>query len=165
MIRLLFKLISVSGCALAIVLSASAAAQTPRDARVQVTVVDPSGAIVPGTTVTLVGLEATTQAATPAPAKTNDKGIAVIERVTPGRYSISAEFPGFDIGLLRDIRVRAGESRHVVILPLVKLEDTVTVGRDIQTVAADRRSSEFGLKLSDDQIQALSDDPQELARQ
>jgi hypothetical protein len=161
MSRLSVRLLFLS----AILVPALASAQAPRDARVQVTVVDPSGLIVPEATVTLVGLEPSTQAVTPAPARTTEKGIAIIERVTPGRYSISAEFPGFDLGLLRDIRVRAGESRHVVILPLVKLEDTVTVGRDIQTVAADRRSSEFGVNLSPEQIQALSDDPQELARQ
>lgn len=146
-------------------LARPAAAQTARDARVQVTVVDPSGLIVPEATVTLVGLEPATQAAPLEPAKTNEKGIVVIARVPPGRYSISAEFPGFDLGLLRDIRVRAGESRHVVVLPLQKLEDTVTVGRDVQEAAADRRTTEFGLNLSRDQIEALADDPAELARQ
>jgi hypothetical protein len=143
----------------------TAFAQTARESRVQVTVVDPSNLIVPAAEVTLVGLEPTTQAATVPPVKTNDKGIAILERVPLGRYSIRAEFPGFDLGLLRDIRVRGGESRHVVVLPLQKLEDSVIVGRNTQEVAADRRSSEFGLKLSDDQIQGLSDDPGELARQ
>ena len=135
-----------------------------RDGRVQVTVVDPTGAVVPGATVTIVALEG--QAQTPlAPVKTDEKGVATLSRVTPGRYSISAEFPGFDIGLLRDIRVRAGENRHVVLLPVVKAEDSVTVARDTQAVAADRRTSEFGLTLSQSQIEALSDDPAELARQ
>src|SRR5688572_3892739 len=142
-----------------------AAAQAARDARVQVTVVDPSGLVVPEAAVTLVGLEPATQVVVLPEAKTTDKGIAIVERVTPGRYSIRAEFPGFDLGLLRDIRVRAGESRHVVILPLQKLEDAVTVSRDAQASAADRRSSDFGLNLSNDQIQALSDDPNELSRQ
>ena len=143
-----------------------ALAQAAREGRVQVTVVDPSGAVVPAADVTLIGIEPATQAATLPPVKSDDKGIGIIERVPPGRYSIRAEFPGFDLGLLRDIRVRAGgESRHVVVLPLQKIEDTVTVGRNVQEVAADRRSTEFGLRLSDDQIQALSDDPAELARQ
>jgi len=140
-------------------------AQAAREARVQVTVVDPSNAIVPEATVTLVGLEPATQTLTLAPVKTSDKGIAIVERVPPGRYSIRAEFPGFDLGLLRDIRVRAGDSRHVVVLPLQRLEDMVTVSRNVQEAAADRRTTEFGLRLSQDQIQALSDDPQELARQ
>jgi hypothetical protein len=141
-------------------------AQAAREGRVQVTVVDPSGAVVPAADVTVIGIEPATQAVTLPPVKTGEKGIGIVEGVPPGRYSIRAEFPGFDLGLLRDIRVRAGaDSRHVVVLPLQKIEDTITVGRNVQEAAADRRSTEFGLKLSDDQIQALSDDPAELARQ
>ena len=140
-------------------------AQAPRDARVQVTVVDQTGGVVPGATVRLTGLEKTTQVATVAPGMTADNGIAILERVTPGRYSITAEFPGFDLGLLRDIRVRAGESRHVVVLPLAKVEQSVTVGRNLAEVAADRRSSQFGNTVAQAQIDALSDDPTELQRQ
>ena len=90
-------------------------AQAPRDARVQITVVDQSGGVVPGATVKLTGLETATQAQTVVPGTTAESGIATLEQVTPGRYSITAEFPGFDLGLVRDIRVRAGESRHVVV--------------------------------------------------
>lgn len=143
----------------------SAFAQAARDSRMQVTVVDPSGGVIPDATVTIVGLEPATQAVTVAPAKTDERGIAVLERVPPGRYSISAEFPGFDLGLLRDIRVRAGENRHVVVLPLQKLEDSVVVGRDAQEAAADRRATEPGLDLSRELIESLSDDPDELQRQ
>jgi hypothetical protein len=149
----------------AVIMPAVAAAQAARDARVQVTVVDPSGLVVPEAVVTIVGLEPATQVLTLPEVRTTDKGLAILERVPPGRYSIRAEFPGFDLGLLRDIRVRAGDNRHVVILPLQKLEDAVTVSRDAQAAAADRRSSDFGVKLSEDQIEALSDDPNELARQ
>ncbi|HEY7497433.1 MAG TPA: TonB-dependent receptor [Vicinamibacterales bacterium] len=141
-------------------------AQAARPGKLQVTVVDPSGAIVQDATVTLVALEPAAAPAALAPIKTSDKGVAILESVPPGRYSIRAEFPGFDMGLLRDIRVRsAGESKHVVVLPLSKLEDSVTVGRDVQAIAADRRTSEFGVSLSRDQIEALSDDPSELSRQ
>ena len=52
------------------------------------------------------------------------------DNVTPGRYSITAEFPGFGIGLLRDIRVNRGDNKHVVVLPLKNLTESVTVGRD-----------------------------------
>src|SRR5687768_6648914 len=93
-------------------------AQAQRDARVQVTVVDQTGGVVPGATVKLTGLESATQAQTIAPGTTAESGVATLEKVMPGRYSITAEFPGFELGLLRDIRVRAGESRHVVVLPL-----------------------------------------------
>jgi hypothetical protein len=154
--------------ALLCAISSLSHAQTPdaRTSRVQVTVVDPSGGAIPGAEVMLTGLENATRTGVPLQAKTNDKGVVLFEGATPGRYSISASFPGFDLGLLRDIRTRAGgESRHVVVLPLKNLQDSVTVGRDTQEAAADRRTSEFGLKLSDDQINALSDDPNELQRQ
>ncbi len=140
-------------------------AQPVRAARIQVTVVDPSGAVVPDATVDVVGLEDATRKSAVAPVKTSGAGLAVVEGLAPGRYSIRATFPGFDIGLVRDVRLRAGDNRHVVVLPLQRLEESVTVSQSTQAAAADRRRSDFGLKLADDQIQALSDDPQELARQ
>jgi hypothetical protein len=140
-------------------------AQATRDGRVQVTVVDQTGGVVPGATVKLTGLEPATQTQTIAPAMSADSGVAIVEKVTPGRYSITAEFPGFDLGLLRDVRVRAGESRHVVVLPIAKLEQSVTVGRNTAEVAANRRNSEFGNVVAQAQIDALADDPTELQRQ
>jgi len=154
-------------CLIAAVLIVLAAlplrAQAAR-ARVIVTVVDQSGAVVPDASVTLVGLEDATKAATVSPAKTSDKGIATIENVLPGRYSIQAEFPGFELGLLKDVRLRTGESKHVVVLPIKKMETEVTVGRDAQAVASDR-TARFGTALTREQIEALSDDPAEMAQQ
>jgi hypothetical protein len=121
-------------------------AQTARDGRVQVTVVDQTGGVVPGATVTLVGLETPTQAQAAPTATTAENGIAVFERVVLGRYSVRAEFPGFDLGLLRDIRIRAGEQKHVVVLPLARLEQNVTVGRNLQEVASDRSHRSSGTK-------------------
>ncbi len=150
---------------LALLLPAGLQAQPARTARVQVTVVDPSSAVVPDATVDLVGLEQATQSVTVPSGKTSGAGVAIIEGVAPGRYSIRASFPGFDLGLLRDVRLRAGDNRHVVVLPLLRLEDTVTVSQDTQAAAADRRRSEFGVQIADDLLQTLADDPLELARQ
>ncbi len=143
---------------------ATAGQVPPPRARVIITVVDQSGAVVPDATVTLVGLEDATKAVTMSPAKTSDKGVATIENVVPGRYSIQAEFPGFELGLLKDLRLRSGESKHVVVLPIKKVETEVTVGRDAQAVAADPRAR-FGTALTREQIEALSDDPAEMAQQ
>src|SRR5688500_12845726 len=115
MFRVLVRMICVL-MVWACVAPAAASGQNAREARVQVTVVDPSGLVVPEAVVTIIGLEPATQALTLPAARTTDKGVAIIERVPPGRYSVRAEFPGFDLGLLRDIRVRAGDSRHVVVL-------------------------------------------------
>src|SRR5689334_5843494 len=87
-------------------------------ARLSVSVVDTTGAVIPGATVTIVGLESSTKAAAAPTAKTNDKGLAGFDALVPGRYSITGEFPGFDLGLVRDVRLRAGENRHVIVLPI-----------------------------------------------
>ena len=148
----------------AVILAAPFAFAQPARARVFVTVVDPSGAVIPDATVTLVGVEEVTKAAAIAPIKTTDKGIATIDNVAPGRYSIQAAFPGFEIGLLKDVRLRSGDNKHVVVLPIKKMESEVTVGRDAQNVSSDRRST-FGTALTREQIEALSDDPAEMQQQ
>lgn len=140
-------------------------AQAPRPSRLTVTVLDPSGAVVPNATVTLVGLEPATKARPVAPVKSNDKGLATIESIEPGRYSIAAEFEGFDVGLLRSVTLRAGDNKHVVILPLRSLEASVIVARDNRAAATDPRGPAFGTALSREQIEALSDDPAEMAAQ
>src|SRR4051812_33422689 len=75
-------------------------AQTAQDGRLIVTVVDASGGVVPGATVTVSGLDDGARAASFAPVTSSDKGVATIDRLLPGRYSIKAEFPGFDLGVL-----------------------------------------------------------------
>jgi Carboxypeptidase regulatory-like domain len=141
-----------------------ALAQTSRDGKLIVTVVDPQQGVLPDATVTLTGLDDVTKGKTIAPTKANDKGIATFEGVTPGRYTIHGEFPGLEVGWLRDIRVRTGENKHVLVLPLRTLTDAITVGRDRQEAAADRATS-FGTALTREQIDLLSDDPDEMKRQ
>jgi hypothetical protein len=139
---------------------AQAAAQR---GRLLVTVADPSGAVIPGATVTVVGLDNATKVATVAPAKTTEQGIATLDGLVLGRYSIRAEFPGFELGLLRDIRVSRGDNKHVVLLPLKGMSESVTVGRDGQAAASTRAS--LGSALTREQIEALSDEPDEMQRQ
>src|SRR5437763_1668562 len=94
------------------------AAQVTQDGRLIVTVVDTSGAVVPGAKVTVTALDGGDRAPTFAPASSSDKGVATIEGLLPGRFRIQAEFPGFEIGVLPEVRVRRGENRHVLVLPL-----------------------------------------------
>jgi carboxypeptidase family protein len=139
-------------------------AQTARTARLVVTVADPSGAIIPNAPVTIVGLEDVTKAVTVPAVKTTAAGTATLEGLAPGRYSIQAEFPGFQPGFLKEVRLRPGDNKHLVILPLQRMETEVTVGRDLQMTASDRRDT-FGSAMTREQIEALSDDPDEMARQ
>jgi Carboxypeptidase regulatory-like domain len=149
---------------LAVALSASAAPQPPRDARLLVTVVDPSGAVIPAATVTVAGAEEATKAAG-ATAKTSDKGVATLEGLTPGRYAIQAEFAGFEPGLLKDVRLRGGDNKHVVVLSIERVRESVSVAQDAQIAAADPRGNSFKTTLTADELDALSGDPAEMAQQ
>jgi hypothetical protein len=145
--------------------AARASAQPPRnEVRLFVTVVDQTRAVIPEATVTVTGLEDATRAATLAPVKTSDQGVATVPGLAAGRYTILAEFPGFEPGILKDVRLRAGDNRHVIVLAIQGLQDSVTVSRDKQEAAADRRDT-FGTALTREQVEALSDDPDEMAQQ
>src|SRR5215203_2690039 len=102
----------------AMLAAVDAFAQTDRTATLLITVVDETRAVLPGATVTVAGVEAATKAATVAPGSTSQQGQARFESLTPGRYSISAEFPGFQSRTLADVRLRPGENRHALTLPI-----------------------------------------------
>jgi hypothetical protein len=140
------------------------AAQAPRDARLLVTVVDQTAGVLPGATVTVMGLEDATRAAALAPATTSAQGLATLTGLRPGRYTIQAEFPGFETSVLKEVRLRTGDNRQVLTLAIQKLEDTITVGRDRQEAAADRQNS-FGSALTREQLDTLSEDPDVLRQQ
>ncbi|HYB95609.1 MAG TPA: TonB-dependent receptor [Vicinamibacterales bacterium] len=139
-----------------------AAAQPARDARVQVTIVDVTGAILPGATVTVVPHEPATATGTTAIA--NENGIAIVGGLKPGRYRITATFAGFDAGELSDVRLRAGDNKQELELAITGFTDTVDVGLDPQAAAADPNNA-LSTQLTDEEIAALPDDPDELVRQ
>jgi hypothetical protein len=149
----------------ALMAASIAGAQSTQDGRLIVTVVDTSGAVVPGATVTISALDDGARAAAFAPVTSSDKGVATVERLLPGRYRVQAEFPGFEIGVLPEVRVRRGDNKHVIVLPLKKMEESVTVAQNAQAAAADPRGNAFKTVLTKDEIENLSDDPAEMAQQ
>ena len=149
---------------LACVLPASLVAQARNDATLQVTVLDETRGVLPGATVTLAGIEASNKATVIAPVSASPQGQAKFENLAPGHYSLKAEFSGFQARTVPDVRIRGGENKQVVVLPIDRLQSSVTVERDRQQAASDRDVT-FGTVLTREQIEALSDDPDELRRQ
>ncbi len=141
-----------------------AEAQATRPGRLLVTVADPSGAVIPNATVTVTGQESATKGTPIAPVKTTEAGLATLEALALGRYTIQAEFPGFETTTVKDVRVRAGDNKHAIVLPLKRIEDAVTVGRDPREAATDRGLL-FGSALTRDQVAGLSEDLEEMRRQ
>ncbi|MEO7275633.1 MAG: TonB-dependent receptor [Vicinamibacterales bacterium] len=144
---------------------AQVGAQGAQDGRLIVTVVDATGAVVPGVTVTVSALDDGARAAVLAPISSGPEGVAIMERLLPGRYRVQAEFPGFDTGILPEVRVRRGDNRHVLVLRLKNLEDSITVAQNAQAAASDPRGNAFKTVLTPQEIANLSDDPLEMAQQ
>jgi hypothetical protein len=155
---------SLWAAVIASLLAVPVAAQTARDGRLLITVADQTGAVIPGAAVTLIFQDAQ-NAPLIAPATTSTQGVATFQTLAQGRYTVRAEFEGFEVATVRDVRVRAGENRQNVVLRLANLQDSVTVGQDRASEASDRRGPTFGTVLTREQIDALSDDPDEAARQ
>jgi hypothetical protein len=139
-------------------------AQTTQTGRLTLTVEDQTGAVIPGAHVTVTRTDGS-EPRNVVTQQTTPQGTLTLTGLAPGRYTIQVEFTGFDNGRLADVRIRAGDNRQRVVLAIQKVEDTVTVGQDPQNAASDRRGPAFGTTLTREQIDALSDDPDELKRQ
>ena len=139
-------------------LAHNASAQPATAGTLRVTVVDQTGAVIVGATVTVTGADATTRGAAIAPVQTAETGTATVTGLRPGRYLVEAEFIGFEKRVLPDIRVRSGDNRQTAVLAIQRLEADVTVAQDQQQAAADRQGT-AATSLTRDQIEALSDDP------
>ena len=114
--------------------------------------------------VVIKGNEPATQDVVVPAVNSDGQGVATAVNVPLGRYSVAATFPGFESRTLTDVRVRAGENRREVTLPIEKVAESVAVGRDPATAASDPKSERFSNVLSKDQIEALPDDPDEMEK-
>jgi hypothetical protein len=140
-------------------------AQQPPAGVLRVTVVDATGAVIVGATVTVTGIDPATKAVAAEPAQTSPQGIATISRLAPGRYAVEAAFSGFETRQIPEVRVRNGDNRQVILLPVAGVTETVAVGQNTQEAAADPRGPSFGTTLTREQLEALSDDPNVLRQQ
>src|SRR5687767_9344363 len=140
-------------------------AQQTRETRMLITVIDQTNAVIPGATVTVLGTEPLTQKIEHSPVQTGASGLATVTGLTPGRYTARAEFQGFFPGVLKEVRLRPGDNRHIIVLLVENFAETVDVKQDAQAGAADRRSDAFGSVLTREQMDLLSDDPDEMQRQ
>jgi hypothetical protein len=142
-------LVSVTSVAAAQVVQGTGVGSTLR-----VTVLDQTDAALVIAQVTVVdgrGVEHT--------AAVDDRGIAVFENLAPGTYQVKATADSFR-PIATPFNVRRGENRTTLRLALATIEQTVVVQ---DQTAADRRDNGFTQTLSQDQIDALPDDPDEMA--
>ncbi|MCZ2151403.1 MAG: carboxypeptidase regulatory-like domain-containing protein [Bryobacterales bacterium] len=121
------------------------------------TVVDPSAASVPGATVNAKG-PSTNRTAT-----TNEMGAYEIDNVPPGKYNIRISAPGFTPFEIRNARVNMGSPvEFKVQLSIASQTESVTVA-DQEAVSVDPQSTAGAVVLKGEDLNVLSDDPDDLA--
>lgn len=157
----MWRVVVVCGLLSALALPASGEEQVRRG-RLLITVVDQTQSVIQNAVVTVTRQDGGREDAAIPPAATGGAGVAIVEDLIDGRYTIQVEFPGFQTAILRDVRVRGGDTRRRIVLDIEKLDEAITVARDRQSSALDPQGSAFSSVLTREQIDALPDDPEEM---
>jgi len=140
--------------ALAIAVGQSPAQTKTNEASLRVAVVDPSGAAVVAAQVQLKKSESKNVALS-----TNERGESLFAQLAPGRYQLHIEAAGFDARDVDEVIVKTGNNRVEVKLEVAGVKEEVAVGRDKRERATDPRGDSFTNILTEDQLAALPDDP------
>lgn len=122
-------------------------------------VTDPTGAVVVDATVT-----ATTGNGQPATAVTNKQGNYEIKGLAPGKYEISVLAKGFSRYNTSELAVEAGKTQDLDIsLEIAVKSEQVDVQDTNTQVAVDPTNNASSIVLKGKDLDALSDDPDDLA--
>jgi hypothetical protein len=132
-------------------------APAARTSPIRLVVMDQTGAVIVGATVTVTP----EGPGAPLLAVTDEKGEARLD-VPAGEYTISVESVGFDPYHLEKQRVRGGGIRREVTLAIAGMMEEIEVGQDPQEKGTDPRGNAFSTVLSREQIDQLPDDPDQL---
>jgi hypothetical protein len=124
-------------------------------------VTDPSGAAVPAIAVTAVAANGAAQQV-----QTNEEGRYVFQNLAPGTYTLRIQVKGFADFNKAEVVVTAGQVQVVDAQLVVALEkQQVTVTSSTTQVSVSSENNASALVLKDKDLDALSDDPDELSSQ
>lgn len=138
-----------------VALSVTAFAQTTGSIAGQVT--DSLGAVVPGTTVTVVSADGSQKQAV-----TNSRGEYSINGLVTGKYTVKAIAPKFALYENAEVNISASErSELVIVLTVSGVEESVDVSNE-NTVSNDADNNANATVIKGKDLDALPDDPDEL---
>jgi len=146
---------AVIGVFLVLAMSAALLAQAPGS--LKGTVLDPSGAAVPGATITLTGPNGVVKVA-----QSDNNGVYSVVGLPPGKWTIRVIAAGFELfeGAINDLPGgRASTFDAKMKVASEKQEITV---KDTQTVELDPAKNAGALVLKESDLDMLSDDPDDL---
>ena len=123
------------------------------------TVADPTGAVIPGATVTL-----TPAGGKAAIVQSQNDGTYVFQNVHPGTYSETVTMKGFASFVKLGVRVAPGQSLEVdASMAIQEQSQQVNVNATGTTLSVDSDSNASSTVIKGKDLEALSDDPDELS--
>jgi hypothetical protein len=134
----------------------SAAAQ----ATIRGKISDPTGALIPGASVTISNDNGQTVATATADAA----GSYETHAPAPGTYSVTATFQNFAPFVSQGIAVAAGQVKRIdITMAIETAQQTVTVSDETPTVSVEADNNGNAMVIKGKDLEALSDDPDELS--
>ena len=120
--------------------------------RVDGTVRDQSGAVLPGVSVTLTNVD--TNAAEEA--VTSDIGLYVFPQIPRGAFRLTAQLPGFKTGVVEGVRVELATPATVdVVLEVGGVDEMVTVSAALAQTVINQTNAEINTNLNREQVKEL----------
>jgi hypothetical protein len=133
-------------------------AQTTATGTLRGKVTDPSGAVIPGATVTAIAANGQKTTVT-----TNHQGVYEIKNLPPGKYTVNVMAKGFATDNEVDVNVPAGPPQQFDIALGIQVEQQqVVVQSEANTVQLSPSENSSSVVIKGKDLEALSDDPDEL---
>lgn len=146
---------SIIGCLLAVLVLICATGLAYGQAgtsTIRGTTVDPTGAVIPGATVTLTNPATNFRRAQ----VTNETGGFSFELIPPGKYTLEAEVKGFKKGVVSGVQALVGAPTDVKVqMELGNVSETVTVEAGAAAVAVNTQDASLGNNFVTQQIVEL----------
>ena len=124
-------------------------------------VADPSGAVIPQAALTVTSAAGVSRTAT-----SDEAGQYTITGLPAGLYTVTVQATGFSTFTLPAVKLAAGQSQRLNISLTIQMEQQqVQVTADTQGVSVDPDSNASAVVLTGKDLDALSDDPDELSNE
>ena len=140
--------------------AAATAPSAPASIRGQVT--DPAGALIPGVQITITAAAADQVVTTASDAT----GTFAIRNLAPGSYVIHATFDGFLPFESAPISVAEGQAKRIsIVMAIAVAQQNIVVSDEATEVNLEAAGNTSAVTLQGNDLEALSDDPDELANE
>jgi hypothetical protein len=141
---------------LGLLAAAPVLAQNANQAQLRLVVVDQTGAGIPSATVVV-----TPASGEPITVMSDERGLATVPPIATGTVKVHVEFPGFEASD-STLTLRRGATNQTITLGIAGVQEEVVVN-DTAGLLDDRSGNAQTTTLEQSEIDALPDDPDELA--